>query len=95
MLTAALTIHSVEARHASEVRRLRGNFSETVAERGVDHAQPDRRPRAAAVYAGEENPTQLGIDLTTSPPSARRDHRAFDEPLSMQEVLAIVDPFIA
>jgi hypothetical protein len=28
VLTAALTIHSVEARHASQVRRLRGNFTE-------------------------------------------------------------------
>jgi rubrerythrin len=90
-LTVALDIHSVEARHASEVRRLRGQkgWITGKATAGVP----------AAVYAGalsEDNVTQGGVDVTTitaSSPAAVQE--AFDEPLSMDEVLAIASPFFA
>ena len=86
-LTAALTIHSVEARHASEVRRLRG-------ERGwIRNEDPGAPAALRAVYEGDGNTDQLGIDV-----SALRGQRngtaAFDEPLTRAEVLAIAGPFI-
>jgi hypothetical protein len=56
VLTAALDIHSVEARHASEVRRLRGL-------RGwITNAEANGLP--GLIYDGEENVTQAGIDMT-------------------------------
>ncbi|HEX2188597.1 MAG TPA: ferritin-like domain-containing protein [Longimicrobiaceae bacterium] len=101
ILRAALTIHSVEARHASEVRRLNGNFQSmepqqgwiTLNDRGVVPAA------AQAVYDGEENVTQAGINVATLPGaagtlSAEAASEAFDEPLTRAQVLAIVDPFV-
>lgn len=80
ILTTALQIHSVEARHASAVRRLRG-------EKGwITGNQSTLPAAAAAVYAGEE--AGQGV---TSPASAE----AFDEPLTMDQVLAIANLFIA
>ncbi|HYW31867.1 MAG TPA: ferritin-like domain-containing protein [Gemmatimonas sp.] len=95
ILQAALTIHSVEARHAAEVRRLRGNFMDQEPNEGwVTNATTDI-PGTAAVYAGEDNVMQLGIDVTTVTTVSRKEiTESFDEPLTMAEVLAIVDPFI-
>jgi hypothetical protein len=99
VLTAALTIHSVEARHASQVRRLRGNFTdvEPFFQGWVNESATDI-PGTAAVYAGENNTVHLGIDVAALPfPFAiARDEvtEAFDEPLTQAQVLAIVDPFI-
>lgn len=84
VLTAALQIHSVEARHASMVRRLR-------AEKGwisLNTGTP------AAVYAGEENVTQGGANVTSLGYSATIASQAFDEPLTKEAVLAIAGPFI-
>jgi len=82
VLTAALQIHSVEARHAAQIRRLRGqNGWITNNERG------DLPPQSQATYDGEE-----AINGSVSSPAATE---AFDEPLTMEQVLAIADPFIA
>lgn len=95
VLQAALTIHSVEARHAAEVRRLRGNFTDTEPNQGwITNAITDI-PGTEAVYAGEDNLVHLGIDVrTVTPVAAKEITEAFDEPLTMAQVLAIVDPFI-
>jgi hypothetical protein len=87
VLTAALDIHSVEARHASEVRRLRGLKG------WISNADANGDP--AAIYAGEDNTTQLTINVTsiTSAPAVSVTE-AFDEPLTMQQVMAIASPFI-
>jgi rubrerythrin len=86
VLTTALQIHSVEARHASEVRRLRGL-------RGWVSAT-DETP--AAVYANEGITTQGGVDLVAlTGKSADRVREAFDEPLDRASVLAIAGPYIA
>lgn len=97
VLTAALQIHSVEARHAAHVRRIRR----------MNGADPNEKPwitgnstngigsSVQASYNGEDNIKQLSIDISTLPgvnPSAATE--AFDEPLTMDDVLAIVDPFI-
>lgn len=97
VLTAALTIHSVEARHASEIRRLRGGFTEEgpFGQGWINDARTDV-PGAAATYAGEDNVTQGGVDLVALVPSVARTEitESFDEPLTQAQVLAIVDPFI-
>jgi hypothetical protein len=80
VLEAALRIHSVEARHAAKIRRLRRQngappnvkFSGTVSGTGAAAAGADNvpNPPAAAVsalgliYAGEDNTTHLGVNVT-------------------------------
>jgi Ferritin-like domain len=87
VLTAALDIHSVEARHACEVRRMRGLKG------WISNAEANGLP--AAIYAGEDNTTQLGINVTTiTTAPAVSVTEAFDEPLTMSAVLAIAGPFI-
>lgn len=91
VLTAALQIHSVEARHASEVRRLRGEKGWiTQAERG------DGMPEVTqAVYNGEDNLIQGGVNVTTVTPIGPDGiTEAFDEPLTTDEVLTIAGLFI-
>jgi hypothetical protein len=87
VLTAALDIHSVEARHASEVRRLRNLKG------WISNAEANGLP--AAIYAGEDNTTQGGVNVTgiTTAPAVSVTE-AFDEPLTMTQVLAIAGPFI-
>ncbi|HEY4206763.1 MAG TPA: ferritin-like domain-containing protein [Puia sp.] len=87
VLAAALNIHSVEARHASEVRRLRGSKG------WINFAEADGLP--GFIYDGEENVVQLGIDVTqVTTVQYGAVTQAFDEPLSMPPVLQIAGPFI-
>ena len=74
---------------------MRGNFQDSEPNAGwITNATTDI-PGRAAVYAGDDNVVQLGIDVTTITTVARNDvTESFDEPLTMAEVLAIVDPFI-
>ena len=90
VLTAALRIHSVEARHASEIRRIRGS-------RGwIIRAENTSAPAAAAVYAGEDETTQLGLEVgTVTTASTDQITAAFDEPLSREAVLDIAGLFLA
>ena len=83
VLEAALRIHSVEARHASKIRRLRRiytaatkvKYSGTITGGGATAAGADNvsNPAAGAVtalgmiYAGEDNVTQGGVNVTTLP----------------------------
>jgi hypothetical protein len=74
VLTAALRIHSVEARHASQIRRLRGLKG------WIPNAETPA-PALAAVYAGEGNTMQAGID-TSAYLGATAASEAFDEPVT-------------
>ncbi len=86
VLTAALQIHSVEARHAAVVRKLR-------AQKGwIDGKDSGGVP--ADIYAGEETTMQGGVDVTTLGYSAAIVSQAFDEPLTKDAVLKIAQPFI-
>lgn len=89
-LTTALRFHSVEARHASELRRIRGQKGWiTLNDRGNLPAltQP--------IYDGEENTTQVGTELVGQTPySAATISEAFDEPLTGPQVLTILRPFV-
>ena len=92
ILTAALQIHSVEARHASEVRRLRdlkGWITQDERGAGVPEA-------AQPVYNGENNLVQGGVDVSTITMYGEDAiTEAYDEPLSKEEVTAIATLFIA
>ncbi len=91
ILTAALAIHSVEARHASEVRRLRGLKGWITRDlRGDGMPEPTQ-----AVYNGEDEATQLGV-LVTDVTDVNRDAvtEAWDEPLTKETVLDIASLFI-
>lgn len=93
VLTAALQIHAVEARHASQIRRLRGQKGWiTGSDRGT------LPPATQAVYAGEDNTTHAGVNASTLGANAggvAAVTEAFDEPLTKDQVLAIVAPFLA
>ncbi len=94
ILTAALNIHSVEARHASHIRWMRMNAGATTNKPWITLNQaPNALVQAS--YNGEEVTTQAGVNITGfSGISANAASEAFDEPLTKAEVLAIVDPFI-
>ncbi|MDT0642885.1 ferritin-like domain-containing protein [Zunongwangia sp. F363] len=91
LLTYALQIHSVEARHASQVRRMRG-------EKGWIVQNNTTIPDAfAGIYAGEQNTEQGGVDLAGMFDDFGGNDAitaAFDEPLTMDEVNAIASNFI-
>jgi rubrerythrin len=91
VLTAALQIHAVEARHASIVRRIRGLKGWiTLDERGA--GMPVKKQ---AIYDGEAQTTQAGVDVpAVSGVSAANVSEAFDEPLDMSTVLNIATLFI-
>jgi Ferritin-like domain len=94
LLLAALQIHSVEARHASEVRRLRGSFLDNVPNRGWIAGDETDITLTSAFYAGEQNTVQDGIDIVTLNFSADDASEAFDEPLTMQQVQTVLTPFL-
>lgn len=99
VLLSALRIHSVEARHAAEIRLIRGLRVWT--------SEQETGGAPAAVYTGESMTMQPGVDL---PPKVaprliafegdlgrateRIVREAYDEPLTKEEVLAIAGPFV-
>ncbi len=106
VLTAALNIHSVEGRHAAHIRYMRkarqtanpgglyvGNIKPwvTLKESNINSTA------VQASYNGEEITTQAGVNILNvggQTFSAEAASEAFDEPLTKDQVLAIVDPFI-
>lgn len=106
LLTAALRIHSIEARHAAHIRLMRSQTPSplvdqqnikpwiTLAQSGIAGV-----PEVQPSYDGEQNTSQGGVEIVKI---AGLDHiidvqasEAFDEPLNKDQILAIVDPFIA
>jgi hypothetical protein len=97
VLTAALQIHSVEARHASYVRHLRQARGVAANKPWITGNNAGGIPGVEAVYAGEENTSQAGVQITGingTSISANAASEAFDEPLTQAQVTSIVDPFI-
>lgn len=96
ILTAALQIHSVEARHASEVRRLRAERSDMMIKGWITGDESNGAPEG--IYAGEANTTHATIDLNNiaslSDMSWEAKTEAFDEPLTFNQVFALVKPFV-
>ncbi|MDQ2666322.1 MAG: ferritin-like domain-containing protein [Gemmatimonadota bacterium] len=88
VLRAALKIHSVEARHAAQVRRMRGQKG------WITLSESGGLPEAAqATYKGESNRFQFILGQPESNTQAQTE--AFDETLTKHQVLEIVEPFIA
>ena len=97
ILTAALNIHSVEARHASHLRLMRKMRGVNI-KPWITGANDTGVPQVAASFAGEDNKVQAGIDITTfdgvgGKISFNAATESFDEPLTKDQVLAIVTPF--
>jgi hypothetical protein len=91
-LTYVLTLHAVEARHAAEVRLLRGRKAWI-----TGNSADDLPTFAQAIYAGEENTTQGTVNVASvvgSTTGATAAAQAFDEPLTTAQVTAIITPFI-
>ncbi|KFC19745.1 ferritin-like domain-containing protein [Chryseobacterium sp. FH1] len=89
VLTAALQIHSVEARHASQVRRMR-------AQKGwIELANGGNMPAATnPVYAGEGVTNQAGFNTATAF-GAEAGSAAYDEVMSGTDAATIAGLFIA
>lgn len=97
ILTAALNIHSVEARHASHIRQMRKARGVNI-KPWITGANDTGVPQVAASFAGEDNKVQAGVDITTldgvgGKISLNAATESFDEPLTKDQVLAIVAPF--
>lgn len=98
VLTAALNIHSVEARHASHIRQMRRARGAQVKPWITNNDLGGLPSAAAPIYAGEENASQAGVTITNINGmniSMEDATEAFDEPLTEQQVLSIVKPFLA
>jgi len=91
-LTYALAMHSVEGRHAAEVRRIRGRKG------WITGSSADDLPAfAKAIYAGEDVATQGSVNIGSALASnggVDAATQAFDEPLTTAQVTAIITPFI-
>lgn len=88
VLQAALQIHSVEARHASQVRRMRANKG------WIELADGGSMPPATnPVYAGEGITLQAGFNTATAF-GAAAGSAAYDEVLSGSDAAAIAGLFI-
>jgi len=102
LLEAALQIHSVEARHAAQVRRLRTKNGLVAGQKGwITGNNRGGLPQAAQpVYDGEETTTQAGfntagVSLTIGGTSgASAGSESFDEPISGQTATTIASLFI-
>ena len=94
VLNAALSIHSVEARHASIIRRLNGQKGWISGNSNAPlpaFTQP--------IYNGEDLAVQGTVTLSAltgyaDNGGATAATEAFDEPLTQAQVLAIVAPFL-
>ena len=97
VLTAALQIHSVEARHASHIRQMRKAMGANVKPWITGKDTGGIGSLVQASYNGEENTMQAGVEIVNingKSISADAASEAFDEPLTKDQILAIVDPFI-
>ena len=101
VLTAALDIHSVEARHASHLRMLRRARGASV-KPWITGANDTGIMAVNASYAGEDNVMQGGVNVATGlsayntiagANATTSATQAFDEPLDMPTVVSIVTPF--
>jgi rubrerythrin len=97
VLTAALSIHSVEARHASMVRRLRTKKGQDDVKGWITNASIGSLPAPTqAIYAGEDNVTHGGVNVTSlTGIDAGAVTEAWDEPLNKDQVLQIASLFLA
>lgn len=98
LLEAALNIHSVEARHAAHIRYMRRNANHAPAIKPwISGKESNIGAVVQPIYDGEEVTKQATIEIVNingMTISASAASEAFDEPLTKDQVLAIVGPFI-
>jgi len=98
VLQTALQIHSVEARHAAHIRQMRTTAAgggQTAMKPWITGANDSGIGAAVdAVYKGEDNVTQGGVNITSLGFSVNAATASFDEALSTADVLAIASLFI-
>jgi rubrerythrin len=97
VLTAALSIHSVEARHASMVRRLRTKKGLDTVKGWITNNSRDTLPASTqGIYTGEENVSHAGVNVVSlTSIDAGAVSEAWDEPLTDTQVLGIASLFLA
>jgi hypothetical protein len=92
-LTSGLSMHAVQARHASEVRRVRGKKG------WVSSSNRDDLPAfVQVVYDGEDNTQQGGVNalsIAAGVGGSTTATEAFDEPLTAAQTLAFLAYFLA
>jgi hypothetical protein len=98
VLTAALDIHSVEARHASAIRQIRRSRGATTTKPWTSGANDTGIAAVNNNYAGEDNLIQGGVTITTlagvtGNVASLAATESFDEPLTSAQVVALVAPF--
>ncbi len=100
-LKPALQIHSVEARHASEIRRLRASFigdplnEDALGWITLNNRGPGMPAATQPVYDGEENVVQAGVNLVDATNfGAVAVSQSYDEPISGETAVAIASLFI-
>jgi len=102
LLTRVLRIHSVEARHAARVRRLRErpawwpfDMDETTAVIEEVYATDPSLAEEERSWAVTEPVVKYGVDVPrVAGVSPRQAREAFEEPLGMAYVRKLVEPFI-
>lgn len=98
VLEAALQIHSIEARHAAQVRRLRGEKGWITGRANTlpPAAQPVYGPGSSADFPAEDNTTHATVNVATltGVAGANAATEAFDEPLDVATVNSIAGLFI-
>lgn len=98
VLTAALDIHSAEARHASAIRQIRHARGASGTKPWITGANDTGISAVNGNYAGEDNVSQGGVTITnlsgvSGNISSAAATAAFDEPLTSAQVVALVAPF--
>ncbi|RZK26886.1 MAG: ferritin-like domain-containing protein [Flavobacterium sp.] len=100
LLEYALQIHSVEARHAAEVRRLRNRLNLADQKGWITGNDRGTLPvETQPVYNGEDNVLQAGFNTATvqlrdGASGAGAGSESFDEPLTGAQATAIASLFI-
>ncbi|NSL89310.1 ferritin-like domain-containing protein [Chitinophaga sp. Mgbs1] len=100
VLTAALSIHSVEARHAAHIRQMRktrGTLGATASLKPWITGKQSGIATTATdpVYAGEEVTVQAGVNIAAiNNMGADSASESFDEPLTGPQAVAIASLFI-
>jgi rubrerythrin len=98
VLTVALRIHSIEARHAAHLRYMRRNLAgapQPALKPWITNADNDV-PAIQKVYAGEDNDMHATIAITGIAAEVKKEDatEAFDEFLTEEQVLDIAGMFI-
>ncbi len=105
VLTTALQIHSVEARHAAHIRQMRtalaaggANYKPWVSLGAAGQANDSGVPQVDAVYAGEDLTVQATVNIVGINGNAAITKavavESFDEPLDKASVVTIANLFL-